>query len=66
MMEEKNNWEKKRLTGSFTKPWHHGLLVGYLLQPITVHDTEVLRSLIGWSKVSGCQAMRPWLCEIVC
>ena len=35
------------LTGSFTKPWHHGFVAGYFFQPITVHDTEVLRNLIG-------------------
>ena len=35
------------LTGSFTKPLAHGFVVGYFLQPITVHDTEVLENLIG-------------------
>ena len=61
------------LTGSFTKPWYHGLLVGYFFQPITVHDTEilvhdteVLRNLIRYSKVAGHQAMRPWFRETVC
>ena len=35
------------LTGSFTKPWAHGFVAGYFLQPITLHDTEVLKNLIG-------------------
>ena len=34
-------------TGGFTKPWHHGLVAGYILQPITAHDTEVVKNLIG-------------------
>ena len=35
------------LTGSFTKPLAHGFVAGYFFQPITVHDTEVLKNLIG-------------------
>ena len=41
----------------FTKPWCHGFVAGYILEPITVHDTEVLRNFIGQSKVTGHQAM---------
>ena len=54
------------LTCSFTKaPWYHGLVAGYILQPITVHYTEVLRNLIGWSKVADHETMMPWFPETV-
>ena len=43
---------------------HHGLVAAYILQPITVHDTEVLRNLIGQSNVTGHQAMfRETVCQ---
>ena len=40
-------WWSLKPTGSFTKPLAHGFVAGYFLQPIAVHDTEVLKNLIG-------------------
>ena len=57
---------KRSLTDSFTKPLAHGFMVGYFLQPITVHDTEVLKNLIGQSKVTGHEAMCQGLHETAC
>ena len=37
----------RQVTGSFTKPLAHGFVESYFFQSITVHDTEVLKNLIG-------------------
>ena len=41
----------------------HCFTTSYKLQPITLHDAEVLRDLIGQSKVTGHQVMNPWFRE---
>ena len=35
------------LLQQLTKPLAHGFVASYFFQPITVHDTEVLKNLIG-------------------
>ena len=44
----------------FTKPWHMASWPVTMLQQIAVHDTEVLRNLIGWSNGTGHEALAAW------